>query len=166
MFLYRDWPLLAAGSESGRSSPYYGQEGRSSTPTTNQPPKHFHVPGRTPHLTAEPLHTLTSSAAKPFRVPIRMCWSVIRLYITVQHIITLAYSSPHAASLPSFIFLPNHSPPYSFSSPVCQPSSNSQPLLLHSSMFHLFISSVSPQPQGTPTSTGSLPSIRELVQCS
>ncbi|XP_035017935.1 actin-binding LIM protein 3 isoform X6 [Hippoglossus stenolepis] len=33
------------GSESGRSSPYYSQEGRSSTPTTNQPPKHFHVPG-------------------------------------------------------------------------------------------------------------------------
>ncbi|XP_032410912.1 actin-binding LIM protein 3 isoform X9 [Xiphophorus hellerii] len=32
------------GSESGRSSPCYGQEGRSSTPTTNQPPKHFHVP--------------------------------------------------------------------------------------------------------------------------
>ncbi|XP_044062338.1 actin-binding LIM protein 3 isoform X6 [Siniperca chuatsi] len=32
------------GSESGRSSPYYGQEGRSSTPTTVQPPKHFHVP--------------------------------------------------------------------------------------------------------------------------
>ncbi|XP_069387815.1 actin-binding LIM protein 3 isoform X4 [Paralichthys olivaceus] len=32
------------GSESGRSSPYYSQEGRSSTPTTNQPPKHFHVP--------------------------------------------------------------------------------------------------------------------------
>ncbi|XP_038137175.1 actin-binding LIM protein 3 isoform X11 [Cyprinodon tularosa] len=31
-------------SESGRSSPYYGQDGRSSTPTTNQPPKHFHVP--------------------------------------------------------------------------------------------------------------------------
>ncbi|XP_062249553.1 actin-binding LIM protein 3 isoform X2 [Platichthys flesus] len=32
------------GSESGRSSPYYSQEGRPSTPTTNQPPKHFHVP--------------------------------------------------------------------------------------------------------------------------
>nr|XP_057919606.1 actin-binding LIM protein 3 isoform X7 [Doryrhamphus excisus] len=32
------------GSESGRSSPYYSQEGRSSTPTTNQPPRHFHVP--------------------------------------------------------------------------------------------------------------------------
>ncbi|XP_037636750.1 actin-binding LIM protein 3 isoform X9 [Sebastes umbrosus] len=32
------------GSESGRSSPCYGQEGRSSTPTTNQPPRHFHVP--------------------------------------------------------------------------------------------------------------------------
>ncbi|XP_076018982.1 actin-binding LIM protein 3 isoform X1 [Genypterus blacodes] len=32
------------GSESGRSSPCYGQDGRSSTPTTIQPPKHFHVP--------------------------------------------------------------------------------------------------------------------------
>ncbi|XP_005719648.1 actin-binding LIM protein 3 isoform X4 [Pundamilia nyererei] len=32
------------GSESGRSSPYYSQDGRPSTPTTNQPPKHFHVP--------------------------------------------------------------------------------------------------------------------------
>ncbi|KAM9833197.1 actin-binding LIM protein 3 isoform 5-T6 [Syngnathus typhle] len=32
------------GSESGRSSPYYGQEGRSNTPTLIQPPKHFHVP--------------------------------------------------------------------------------------------------------------------------
>uniref|UniRef100_A0AAQ6AFB1 Actin binding LIM protein family, member 3 n=1 Tax=Amphiprion ocellaris TaxID=80972 RepID=A0AAQ6AFB1_AMPOC len=49
-FLCCDWLWLAAGSESGRSSPYYGQEGRSSTPTTNQPPKHFHVPGRSPHL--------------------------------------------------------------------------------------------------------------------
>uniref|UniRef100_A0A8C5AD86 Actin binding LIM protein family, member 3 n=1 Tax=Gadus morhua TaxID=8049 RepID=A0A8C5AD86_GADMO len=35
------------GSESGRSSPYYGQDGRSITPTMYQPPKHFHVPGRT-----------------------------------------------------------------------------------------------------------------------
>uniref|UniRef100_A0A671Z309 Actin binding LIM protein family, member 3 n=1 Tax=Sparus aurata TaxID=8175 RepID=A0A671Z309_SPAAU len=49
-FLCCDWLWLAAGSESGRSSPYYGQEGRSSTPTTIQPPKHFHVPGRTLHL--------------------------------------------------------------------------------------------------------------------
>nr|XP_049591954.1 actin-binding LIM protein 3 isoform X2 [Syngnathus scovelli] len=32
------------GSESGRSSPYHGQEGRSNTPTLIQPPKHFHVP--------------------------------------------------------------------------------------------------------------------------
>ncbi|XP_077465948.1 actin-binding LIM protein 3 isoform X6 [Stigmatopora argus] len=32
------------GSESGRSSPYYSQEGRSNTPTLIQPPKHFHVP--------------------------------------------------------------------------------------------------------------------------
>ncbi|KAG7484606.1 hypothetical protein MATL_G00051650 [Megalops atlanticus] len=34
-----------SGTESGRSSPYYGQpEARSSTPTTFQGPKHFHVP--------------------------------------------------------------------------------------------------------------------------
>ncbi|XP_057206208.1 actin-binding LIM protein 3 isoform X4 [Triplophysa rosa] len=33
------------GTESGRSSPYYNQlDARSSTPTTNQAPKHFHVP--------------------------------------------------------------------------------------------------------------------------
>ncbi|XP_049339845.1 actin-binding LIM protein 3 isoform X4 [Astyanax mexicanus] len=33
------------GSESGRSSPYYPQlDARSSTPTTNSAPKHFHVP--------------------------------------------------------------------------------------------------------------------------
>ncbi|KAF4091488.1 hypothetical protein AMELA_G00037290 [Ameiurus melas] len=33
------------GTESGRSSPYYPQlEARSSPPTTNQAPKHFHVP--------------------------------------------------------------------------------------------------------------------------
>lgn len=38
---------LAAGTESGRSSPYYSQlDARSSTPTTIQAPKHFHVPGR------------------------------------------------------------------------------------------------------------------------
>ncbi|KPP77228.1 actin-binding LIM protein 3-like [Scleropages formosus] len=34
-----------SGTESGRSSPFYGQlDARSSTPTTYQPPKHFHVP--------------------------------------------------------------------------------------------------------------------------
>ncbi|XP_072518628.1 actin-binding LIM protein 3-like isoform X3 [Salminus brasiliensis] len=34
-----------AGTESGRSSPYYTQlDARSSTPTTYQAPKHFHVP--------------------------------------------------------------------------------------------------------------------------
>ncbi|XP_073777639.1 actin-binding LIM protein 3 isoform X6 [Danio rerio] len=33
------------GTESGRSSPYYSQlDARSSTPTTNQAPKHFHLP--------------------------------------------------------------------------------------------------------------------------
>ncbi|XP_031427537.1 actin-binding LIM protein 3 isoform X9 [Clupea harengus] len=34
-----------SGTESGRSSPYYSQlDARSNTPTTNQAPKHFHVP--------------------------------------------------------------------------------------------------------------------------
>ncbi|XP_048089022.1 actin-binding LIM protein 3-like isoform X12 [Alosa alosa] len=34
-----------SGTESGRSSPYYSQlDARSSTPTTNPAPKHFHVP--------------------------------------------------------------------------------------------------------------------------
>ncbi|XP_042181913.1 actin-binding LIM protein 3-like isoform X4 [Oncorhynchus tshawytscha] len=38
-------PVLAAGSESGRSSPYYGSlEGRPSSSTTYHAPKHFHVP--------------------------------------------------------------------------------------------------------------------------
>ncbi|XP_029627661.1 actin-binding LIM protein 3 isoform X6 [Salmo trutta] len=38
-------PVLAAGSESGRSSPYYcSLEGRPSSPTTYHAPKHFHVP--------------------------------------------------------------------------------------------------------------------------
>eukprot|EP00063_Salmo_salar_P093697 XP_014068532.1 PREDICTED: actin-binding LIM protein 3-like isoform X10 [Salmo salar] len=38
-------PVLAASSESGRSSPYYGSlEGRPSSPTTYHAPKHFHVP--------------------------------------------------------------------------------------------------------------------------
>lgn len=35
------------GTESGRSSPYYSQlDVRSSTPTSYQAPKHFHIPGR------------------------------------------------------------------------------------------------------------------------
>ncbi|TRY88785.1 hypothetical protein DNTS_015005 [Danionella cerebrum] len=38
------------GTESGRSSPYYSQlDARSSTPTTNQAPKHFHVPATGEH---------------------------------------------------------------------------------------------------------------------
>uniref|UniRef100_A0A8C0ZHN8 Actin binding LIM protein family member 3 n=1 Tax=Cyanistes caeruleus TaxID=156563 RepID=A0A8C0ZHN8_CYACU len=36
-----------SGTESGRSSPYYSQlDVRSSTPTSYQAPKHFHIPGR------------------------------------------------------------------------------------------------------------------------
>ncbi|XP_037316045.2 actin-binding LIM protein 3 isoform X7 [Pungitius pungitius] len=51
------------GSESGRSSPCYGQEGRSSTPTTIQPPKHFHVPAtEEPNLYKKPpIYTRTDN---------------------------------------------------------------------------------------------------------
>lgn len=71
LFLCCDWLWLAAGSESGRSSPYYGQEGRSSTPTTNQPPKHFHVPGRTPHLLAALSHNLINELASLMHIILR-----------------------------------------------------------------------------------------------
>uniref|UniRef100_A0A8C9XHU6 Actin binding LIM protein family, member 3 n=1 Tax=Sander lucioperca TaxID=283035 RepID=A0A8C9XHU6_SANLU len=62
------------GSESGRSSPFYGQEGRSSTPTTNQPPKHFHVPDNhvdtaTKSRTSEDIlrsSTLSTSSPEPY----------------------------------------------------------------------------------------------------
>lgn len=38
---------LSAGTESGRSSPYYSQlDARPTTHTAYQAPKHFHVPGR------------------------------------------------------------------------------------------------------------------------
>ncbi|XP_029297745.1 actin-binding LIM protein 3 isoform X5 [Cottoperca gobio] len=55
-----------AGSESGRSSPYYGQEERSSTPTTNQPPKHFHVPAtREPNIYRKPpIYTKTATKSR------------------------------------------------------------------------------------------------------
>ncbi|XP_036826127.1 actin-binding LIM protein 3 isoform X3 [Oncorhynchus mykiss] len=50
-------PVLAAGSESGRSSPYYGSlEGRPSSSTTYHAPKHFHVPA-TKSRTSEDLIT-------------------------------------------------------------------------------------------------------------
>nr|XP_033488963.1 actin-binding LIM protein 3 isoform X10 [Epinephelus lanceolatus] len=54
------------GSESGRSSPYYGQEGRSSTPTTNQPPKHFHVPATgDPNIYRKPpIYTRTATKSR------------------------------------------------------------------------------------------------------
>lgn len=39
--------MRAPGPESGRSSPYHSQlDVRSSTPTSYQAPKHFHIPGR------------------------------------------------------------------------------------------------------------------------
>lgn len=44
-----DHCLPAPGPESGRSSPYHSQlDVRSSTPTSYQAPKHFHIPGRRP----------------------------------------------------------------------------------------------------------------------
>nr|XP_033948812.1 actin-binding LIM protein 3 isoform X5 [Pseudochaenichthys georgianus] len=54
------------GSESGRSSPYYGQEERSSTPTTNQPPKHFHVPATgDPYIYRKPpIYTRTAMKSR------------------------------------------------------------------------------------------------------
>ncbi|XP_072768454.1 actin-binding LIM protein 3 isoform X4 [Nerophis lumbriciformis] len=53
------------GSESGRSSPYYGQEGRSSTPTTNQPPKHFHVPATKSRTSEDILRSSRLSTYSP-----------------------------------------------------------------------------------------------------
>ena len=76
-FLCCDWLWLAAGSESGRSSPYYGQEGRSSTPTTIQPPKHFHVPGRTLHLLIA-LMFLTSVGEKTPSAILHWCKLLIK----------------------------------------------------------------------------------------
>ncbi|XP_056295942.1 actin-binding LIM protein 3 [Pseudoliparis swirei] len=65
---YIDSPTHYAypGSESGRSSPYYGQEGRSSTPTTNQPPKHFHVPAAgDPNIYKKPpIYTRTATKSR------------------------------------------------------------------------------------------------------
>ncbi|XP_035017936.1 actin-binding LIM protein 3 isoform X7 [Hippoglossus stenolepis] len=52
------------GSESGRSSPYYSQEGRSSTPTTNQPPKHFHVPGDPNIYGKPPIYKRTATKSR------------------------------------------------------------------------------------------------------
>uniref|UniRef100_A0A1A7WRF6 Actin binding LIM protein family, member 3 n=1 Tax=Iconisemion striatum TaxID=60296 RepID=A0A1A7WRF6_9TELE len=53
------------GSESGRSSPYYGQEERSSTPTTNQPPKHFHVPATKSRTSEDLLRSSSLSTYSP-----------------------------------------------------------------------------------------------------
>ncbi|XP_074504258.1 actin-binding LIM protein 3 isoform X9 [Sebastes fasciatus] len=54
------------GSESGRSSPCYGQDGRSSTPTTNQPPRHFHVPATgDPNIYRKPpIYTKTATKSR------------------------------------------------------------------------------------------------------
>lgn len=117
-FLCCDWLRLAAGSESGRSSPYYGQEGRSSTPTTNQPPRHFHVPGRTPHLPVSFVtawgsfyQLLFTNANHPER-SLYVLWEygALKMWLSrifIPHIIALTYTSPHTASLPTSTFLPS-----------------------------------------------------------
>lgn len=51
-------------------------------------------------------------------------------------------------------------PPNTCSTPLPSPQTHT------ASTCHLSISSLSPQPQENQTSTGSLPSIRDLVQCS
>lgn len=163
VFLCCDWLWLATGSESGRSSPYYGQEERSTTPTTNQPPKHFHVPGRT---FISPSHIANSNVDHSENVChvnnyVCTCDLVAFLY-NAQ---TLRYILPHVASLPCFDFFCN--PPFLIPPSLHHPSSHSHPLLHLFSMFHVLISCFfPPQPQGTTTSTGSRPSIRERVQCS
>ncbi|XP_064811843.1 actin-binding LIM protein 3-like [Oncorhynchus masou masou] len=51
------------GSESGRSSPYYGSlEGRPSTPTTYHAPKHFHVPDNLPATKSRTSEDLITSS--------------------------------------------------------------------------------------------------------
>nr|XP_046152652.1 actin-binding LIM protein 3-like isoform X4 [Oncorhynchus gorbuscha] len=56
-------PVLAAGSESGRSSPYYGSlDGRPSSPTTYHAPKHFHVPDNLPATKSRTSEDLITSS--------------------------------------------------------------------------------------------------------
>lgn len=141
-FLCCDWLWLAAGSESGRSSPYYGQEGRSSTPTTNQPPKHFHVPGRTPHrliaLTFSLLHTEDFTSHYSLmqiiqKAPFAVTWE--RGRISVQHITVLPQSTTYT------LLYDHHHPP------CLQHITPSLPLLLHVSRLHLlFLSSATGDP--------------------
>lgn len=169
-FLCCDWLWLPAGSESGRSSPYYGQEGRSTTPTTIQPPKHFHVPGRTPHLLIALLmilysHGFCNSLGKNLSLLIQSFRKVILSFIGIRKCkLYMFYATYNCFD----IFFPHTSPLIPFQSLLRSnhPNINSHPFLLYSFTFQLSISSFSPQPQGTPASTGSLPSIGERVQCS
>ncbi|KAM9833198.1 actin-binding LIM protein 3 isoform 6-T7 [Syngnathus typhle] len=61
------------GSESGRSSPYYGQEGRSNTPTLIQPPKHFHVPATKSRTSEDILRSSSLSTYSPESYPQSEC---------------------------------------------------------------------------------------------
>nr|XP_049591960.1 actin-binding LIM protein 3 isoform X3 [Syngnathus scovelli] len=61
------------GSESGRSSPYHGQEGRSNTPTLIQPPKHFHVPATKSRTSEDILRSSSLSTYSPDSYPQSEC---------------------------------------------------------------------------------------------
>ncbi|XP_061093059.1 actin-binding LIM protein 3 [Conger conger] len=54
------------GSESGRSSPFYGQlDARCSTPTAYQPPKHFHMPDVSSASTSKTSEDIVESSKFP-----------------------------------------------------------------------------------------------------
>lgn len=159
-FLCCDWLWLAAGSESGRSSPYYGQEGRSSTPTTNQPPKHFHVPGRTPHrLTAlliisyifcfysrggrfhQPLFTNANHSQRSLRVPWE--WGGVKMsyFYTARNCSGIVFPSYYIFT---FFYLPLQPSLHLRSSQQKLTSSPSS--LFHVSPHLLFLSSATGDP--------------------
>lgn len=162
-----------AGTESGRSSPYYNQlDARSSTPTTNQAPKHFHVPGR-PCLDVHFIscfHLFHTHSAVYLNINenrlchIKTLWRLYNCWICLYYTpvvcrLTLTLSSTlFLRSLETWTrssikhFLPPH--PRHFT--VFCLSLTSSPCLI----CNVFLSS---QPQGSPTSTGSLPSIRDMV---
>lgn len=152
------WCWLAAGSESGRSSPYYGQEGRSSTPTTYQPPKHFHVPGRTPHLPSSYYskshklspkgiyhHPYFMNANHPESSSyVTWGWGGVEMCLSCifkLHVIALAFFPSYYIFTLFFFTFPYYYPSFLFPLPSHLPNRDSDPLicplLLHVSPLHL-----------------------------
>lgn len=130
-----DW--LPAGSESGRSSPYYGQEGRPSTPTKNQPPKHFHVPGRSLHLL---IALLTNSLGIDERVA-----AIVSLSEKVSFILTTMRTSNTSVLLYS-IWLQWHILPLTLHLHSSPPFHHLLLFLLISTLHLLFLSSATGEP--------------------